>query len=228
MPSSRQEVYAAIDTERDYQDGAGPGRHDPIHSFSQAESFYLIEEYIHRARVSWVDDPREHVHECQHVLRKIAAICVRTMEKYGAPSRTFITPANDDHPAFSTTIHSNHVQAADMLENNESPKDVAEILNQKSDEFLCKDVFIDTYLKPGILKFMKKYEGQNIPEDEHFKKFKLHISSDIENSLQECFRDPNNISTNISDQIRKQGIRSFDTLFGYKVIWDAKETGLFE
>jgi hypothetical protein len=84
---SRELVYLAIDSERDYQEAlwekaASGGKH------SEGEFLLYIEEYVQRAR--WVctqkADPEGRV-EALKEIRKVAALCVACMEKHGAPQR---------------------------------------------------------------------------------------------------------------------------------------------
>lgn len=85
----RNDVYKAIDSERDYQDSLGKerARSPGIDSLTQAENLVLISHYLRKAEDAWVLNPGEAVEETQNILRKIAGICVRTMEKYGSPLR---------------------------------------------------------------------------------------------------------------------------------------------
>lgn len=87
---TRADVYKAIDTEREYQDALGQDRvRDPGNSraLSQGEALVLIRHYLRAAEDAWTKNPGESVVETSHVLRKIAAICVRDGEKYGMPYR---------------------------------------------------------------------------------------------------------------------------------------------
>ena len=87
---NRQEVYAIIDGERDYQDSLGADRKrdpGPNISLSQAEFFTLMRVYLSKAETSWALSPGEYVEEAQAQVRKIGAMCVQSMEKYGSPKR---------------------------------------------------------------------------------------------------------------------------------------------
>ena len=87
MPS-RNEVYAAVDSEREYQEYVV----DP--SLSEQESFdkhslpgelVLMKLYLDRATNLWAGRPtNETALDC---VRKIAGIAVRCMEHHGAPPR---------------------------------------------------------------------------------------------------------------------------------------------
>lgn len=90
---TRHEVYALIDGERTYQNNLGSDRaRGPLEPHSatkltQAEFFTLLHVYLRRAEDAWTTNPGEYVEEAQANVRKLAAICVSSMEKYGAPKR---------------------------------------------------------------------------------------------------------------------------------------------
>jgi len=91
--ATRQEVYHAIDTERDYQEAKAHANGTPSdevrpHSF---EEFVLyMEDYLDEARhqVSrvWTPD-RSAPPEALHTLLKVVALGVAAMEQHGAPRR---------------------------------------------------------------------------------------------------------------------------------------------
>lgn len=89
--STRQEVYAAINSERDYQtrvwrENAGLKPGEPVRTV--AEELLMLEDYVARARTAWTNAPREtEVAITTDILRKCAGICVRAMENHGAPLR---------------------------------------------------------------------------------------------------------------------------------------------
>lgn len=92
---TRSTVYKLIDGERDYQDSLGPDRKrdpGPEISLTQAEFFTLLRVYLGRAEEEWVQNPGEYVEAAQDHVRKLAAICVQSMEKYGAPPRVVVEP----------------------------------------------------------------------------------------------------------------------------------------
>jgi|SRR5690242_2097269 len=79
---SRQQVYALIDSERDYQDKRWPR---PAHNHSITEYLVYIRDYVESAlhQVTHEDGDagiRGHV-------RKIAALAVVCLEDHGAPAR---------------------------------------------------------------------------------------------------------------------------------------------
>jgi hypothetical protein len=92
MPqATRAEVYAAIDSERDYQtrvwrENAGLDATQPVRTV--AEELLMLEDYVQRARTAWTNAPRAtEVEITTDILRKCAGIAVRAMENHGAPVR---------------------------------------------------------------------------------------------------------------------------------------------
>jgi len=84
----RSEVYKAIDSERDYQDGRiaekfGHQPDEPTHPV--AAEILMMESYVARARAAWVDN--KGVEPALHMVRKVAGLAVRCMEHHGAPMR---------------------------------------------------------------------------------------------------------------------------------------------
>jgi hypothetical protein len=76
---TRDAVYAAIDSERDYQDlkfGGNPHEIDAFATHIRQYSMVLDET------ATSPNDPRAKL----AVVRKIAAICVRCMEQHGVPT----------------------------------------------------------------------------------------------------------------------------------------------
>jgi hypothetical protein len=87
MPD-RQEVYAAIDSERAYQDaGAGNAqRHENAPpQLTPGEVILCMEKCLADARDAWYK-PNGGV-ACLPFLRKTAALGVQAMEHFGAPRR---------------------------------------------------------------------------------------------------------------------------------------------
>lgn len=88
MRTSRCEVYAAVDSERDYQDrqwpqDSMPGNPNPL---TIGEQILLAEEYLARARAEWAKEKKPEL-RALHIIRKVAGICVNCMEQHGAPRR---------------------------------------------------------------------------------------------------------------------------------------------
>ncbi len=79
--TNRTEVYAAIDSERDYQ--------NELSSFvlTIGEELLLLEEYISRARKTWTEEFTQPEVETLRAVRKIAGIATRCMEHHGAHNR---------------------------------------------------------------------------------------------------------------------------------------------
>jgi len=81
---AREQVYKAIDSEREYQDSMDGVSEAP----SVASELILLEEYVGRARNTFTEtfgDPEEQ--PTMNVIRKIAGIATRAMENHGAPNR---------------------------------------------------------------------------------------------------------------------------------------------
>lgn len=91
MPSqeqrARNQVYAAVDSERDYQD-AGRGnakRHEGMPPMTPGEYILCMERCLHAAREAWYK-PKGGV-ACLDDIRKVTALGVSCMELHGAPFR---------------------------------------------------------------------------------------------------------------------------------------------
>lgn len=90
MQATRQEVYAVIDGERDYQDskwnpadidGSG-GEHTPL------EWLTYIEDYVAEAKRSFSRRPEKEAREfALHTLRKIGGMAVAALEQNGVRTR---------------------------------------------------------------------------------------------------------------------------------------------
>ncbi len=88
--AEREEAYAAVDGERDYQNQAW-GYGEEAYPLTVGEFVLLLEEYAARARREWVAN-REPVHNradagTLRIIRKVAALAVGCMEQHGAPHR---------------------------------------------------------------------------------------------------------------------------------------------
>ena len=85
--TSRTDVYAAIDSERAYQDNLWPdGEGAGSNKMSIGEFLLLAEEYIAKARAAWVVEKRPEINAL-NIMRKVAGIAVNCMEQHGAPRR---------------------------------------------------------------------------------------------------------------------------------------------
>ena len=76
IPDERIKAYAAIDSERDYQDELW---HDTL---TVGEFVLLLEEYAWKARGQWTTEPKPEVRTME-VVRKVAALAVACMEQHG-------------------------------------------------------------------------------------------------------------------------------------------------
>jgi hypothetical protein len=85
----REDVYIAIDTERAYQDSLGADRcafeQGRMRNHSVGDHLVMLNEYVRRALEAWVNNPGDE--QALHVIRKVAGIAVRCMERHGAPMR---------------------------------------------------------------------------------------------------------------------------------------------
>jgi hypothetical protein len=79
--ATRAEVYAAIDTERAYQDDLWQGNKLTIGEF-----ILLLSEYTDRAKHEWSTEKKPEQRALEFV-RKVAGIAVNCMEQHGAPPR---------------------------------------------------------------------------------------------------------------------------------------------
>jgi len=83
-PMPRAEVYAAIDGERDYQDGLGADRTDG-HRRTVGDYLTMFQYYLDQAIAAWTTNPGDE--QALDVIRKLAGIAVHCMEDHGAPKR---------------------------------------------------------------------------------------------------------------------------------------------
>lgn len=91
MPlTPRSQIYSVLDQERQYQDSKWPEgvRHTPI------EALRIIQGIIQEANATWYKEPNNLVVDGEkilstdlHAMRKIAATCIRCMERFGALPR---------------------------------------------------------------------------------------------------------------------------------------------
>lgn len=85
-PAPRADVYAAIDSERAYQNALGPERRDARENrFTVGEWLVMMKTYVDKALVAWTDNPGTDA--AVNAIRKVAAIGVGAMEEHGAPRR---------------------------------------------------------------------------------------------------------------------------------------------
>ena len=81
---SREEVYKAIDSERDYQDkmSASSDRPDMIEDLHIGDTITAIQRNLNQATETWYLGAVPHDEALKH-FRKIAALCVKAGERYG-------------------------------------------------------------------------------------------------------------------------------------------------
>lgn len=90
MTEERQDVFHAINTERNYQiaETEKQSRLDMVPEFDMAHALLCIEEFTRQARENWYkDNPSNKYGTVTPLLRKIAGVCVNMGEKYGMPTR---------------------------------------------------------------------------------------------------------------------------------------------
>ncbi len=86
--TTRQEVYAAIDGERDYQDeGIAAIGNNRMHEMVLGEDIACIQVMLDKARRAWYDGTTIEPFAAMNELRKIAGVAVASMERNGAPRR---------------------------------------------------------------------------------------------------------------------------------------------
>lgn len=84
MKTTRQNVYKAIDSEREYQNNLGPERTN-CHDHEVGEYITMLQFYQNELISAWTKNPGDEA--ALHSIRKIAGIAVRCMEDHGAPHR---------------------------------------------------------------------------------------------------------------------------------------------
>lgn len=84
----RQDVYAAIDSERNFQDEltAREDRPDMIPDLHVGDTLAAIQFNLTKAIEAWYVHAVPHENALKY-MRKIAALCVKAGETYGMPSR---------------------------------------------------------------------------------------------------------------------------------------------
>jgi hypothetical protein len=90
MTTPREAVYAAIDSERDYQQLVWNGlkNHEADNPLTSGEFLTLLRVYLRKAEEAWAIEEKPEVNTLD-VVRKIAGIAVNCMEQHGAPKRNF-------------------------------------------------------------------------------------------------------------------------------------------
>lgn len=83
MPT-RQEVYAAVDSERDYQEALPPNRTDGF-DHTVGDYVTMLQYYQAELARAWTLNAGDDA--ALEVMRKVAGIAVHCMEDHGAPKR---------------------------------------------------------------------------------------------------------------------------------------------
>lgn len=78
--TTRQEVYAAIDSERTYQQKKWGDHQHEVGAY-----LTMLREYVSKADRAWTDNVGDAA--ALEMVRKVAGIAVRCMEDHGAPLR---------------------------------------------------------------------------------------------------------------------------------------------
>lgn len=88
MPN-RSEVYAAIDSERNYQDArkGNSARENIDDNRDLGSMILLVDAYLGKAKASFAGPSPEGRTAALHDLRKVAALAVLAMEYHGAYAR---------------------------------------------------------------------------------------------------------------------------------------------
>jgi hypothetical protein len=80
--STRAEVYAALDTERNYQD-----RKYATHRHTPGEWLLIMEKLLADAKKAWYTNCDAPTEQVLHEIRQVTATGVAALEQYGAPPR---------------------------------------------------------------------------------------------------------------------------------------------
>lgn len=90
----RSKAYDAIDTERDYQDaGFGNAANTAGLPLTRGECLLVMDTLIQDAKNIWYQ--KNSGHHVQHLIRKVGAVAVQSLEHHGAPKREF-TPGQQE------------------------------------------------------------------------------------------------------------------------------------
>lgn len=85
--TDRRAVYAAVDTERNYQDAGRGNASIRPEDLSLGEQLLNIEALLHQARALWYTVGSTGTKPVLDQVRKIAGVAVACMEIHGAPPR---------------------------------------------------------------------------------------------------------------------------------------------
>jgi len=89
---TREDVFRAIDSERDYQELAKQDstRPDILEEFHAGDTLAAIQYNLNKALDAWYKEPAPYNNSLVY-LRKIAGLTVQLGEKYGMPERELQT-----------------------------------------------------------------------------------------------------------------------------------------
>lgn len=85
--TTREEVYKAIDSERNFQDSFVMPERKYYNTHTLGEFILMIGQYADQARQKWTHHADVEPPESLQEVRKVAALAVRCMEQHGAPHR---------------------------------------------------------------------------------------------------------------------------------------------
>lgn len=83
---TRSDVYAAIDSERAYQEAMWQSL-DNVQPMNVPKTITLLHAYVRKMEEAWLDEVDGVGKDAPNILRKIAGIAVAGMEECGAPRR---------------------------------------------------------------------------------------------------------------------------------------------
>lgn len=89
MNATREQVFEAINTEREFQDrlwqgtAGAEGSSNPLNT---GEFLVLLDSYVRKVQDKWVIEPKPEIQTLE-IVRKIAAIAVNCLEQNGVQNR---------------------------------------------------------------------------------------------------------------------------------------------
>lgn len=87
LPIKREEIYAAIDGERAYQDFYSLREPDGLPPFSSGDYIVMLQHYANALTAAWATEPGAAPEAVLANMRKVAAIAVQCMEWHGVVTR---------------------------------------------------------------------------------------------------------------------------------------------
>ena len=85
----RQDVYKAVDSERDYVEDLEKNdiNSHVVENFPLGSAISAIKYNMNKAQEAWYSETQPNHEVSMEYIRKVAGICVKMGEKYGMPSR---------------------------------------------------------------------------------------------------------------------------------------------